>query len=202
MGRSLTASRLFLCSGAKIAANDPIAAGRKRVHFEAVGRTPNVHIRFENVAKVFRQNLSPRLIDFVEIASYVYSADCATPRGEKWIDDNSTEPWTRDLSFVIPVRDLEFWAQEDIQSLIEKILNFLSNDRYSFSFVPLERDRSQQPYFAFGDLKDWPFHAPDRVIMFSGGLDSLAGAVETAAHGEKVVLVSHRSVSTLDARQN
>jgi hypothetical protein len=100
------------------------------------------------------------------------------------------------------VRDLEFWAQADIQSLIEKILNFLSNDKYSFSFVPLRRDRSEQPYFAFGDLKDWPFHAPDRVIMFSGGLDSLAGAVETAAHGGKVVLVSHRSVSTLDARQN
>jgi hypothetical protein len=132
----------------------------------------------------------------------IYSADCATPRGEKWTDDNSTEPWTRDLSFVIPVRDLEFWAQEDIKSLIEKILNFLSNDKYSFSFVPLKRDRSEQPYFAFGDLKDWPFHAPDRVIMFSGGLDSLAGAVETAARGGKVVLVSHRSVSTLDARQN
>ena len=38
--------------------------------------------------------------------------------------------------------------------------------------------------------------------MFSGGLDSLAGAVETVAGGGKVVLVSHRSVSTLDARQN
>jgi len=146
--------------------------------------------------------LSPRLIDFLEIASYVYSADCATPRGKKWTDDDTTEPWARDLSFVMPVRDLEFWAQEHIQSLIEKILNFLSNDKYSFNFVPLGRDRPEQPYFAFGDLKDWPFHAPNRVIMFSGGLDSLAGTVETAAHGGKVVLVSHRSVSTLDARQN
>jgi hypothetical protein len=146
--------------------------------------------------------LSPRLIDFLEIASYVYSADCAIPRGKNWTDDDTTEPWSRDFSFVIPVRDLKFWAQEHIQSLIEKILNFLSNDKYSFKFVALHRDRSEQPYFEFGDLKDWPFHAPDRVIMFSGGLDSLSGAVETAAHGGKVVLVSHRSVSTLDARQN
>jgi hypothetical protein len=38
--------------------------------------------------------------------------------------------------------------------------------------------------------------------MFSGGLDSLAGAVETAATGGKLVLVSHRPVSTLDSRQN
>ena len=146
--------------------------------------------------------MSARLIDFLEIASYVYSADCATPRGTKWTDDDATEPWSRDFSFVIPVRDLGFWAQEHIQSLIEKILNFLSNDRYSFNFIPLRRDRPEQPYFAFGDLKNWPFHAPDRVIMFSGGLDSLAGAVETAAQGGNVVLVSHRSVSTLDARQN
>jgi hypothetical protein len=176
--------------------------GKKLVQLDAVGRKPNVHIRFENVAKVFRQNLSPRLIDFLEIASYVYSADCATPRGKKWTDDDSTEPWSRDFSFVIPVREPEFWARAEIQCLIEKILNFLSNDKYSFNFVPLKRDRAEQPYFNFGDLEDWPFHAPDRVIMFSGGLDSLAGAVETVAAGGKLVLVSHRPVSTLDARQN
>ena len=167
-----------------------------------MGSKPNVHIRFENVAKVFRQNLSPRLIDFLEIASYVYSADCATPRGKKWTDDDSTEPWSRDFSFVIPVREPEFWTRAEIQCLIEEILNFLSSDKYSFNFVPLKRDRSDQPYFDFGDLKDWPFHHPDRVVMFSGGLDSLAGAVETAAAGGKLVLVSHRPVSTLDARQN
>jgi integrase len=37
--------------------------------------------------------------------------------------------------------------------------------------------------------------------MFSGGLDSVAGAVETANTGGHVVLVSHRSVSTASARQ-
>lgn len=185
-----------------MAANDPIASGKKLVQLDAVGRNPNVNIRFENVAKVFRHDLSPRLVDFLEIASYVYSADCATPRGKKWTDDDSTEPWSRDFSFIIPVRDPGFWARAEIQCLIVEILNFLSNDKYSFNFVPLERDRSEQSYFDFGDLKDWPFYAPDRVIMFSGGLDSLAGAVETAAGGGKVVLVSHRPVSTLDARQN
>ena len=94
------------------------------------------------------------------------------------------------------------WARAEIQCLLAEILNFLSNDKYSFKFVPLQRDRSEQPYFDFCDAKDWPFHHPDRVIMFSGGLDSLAGAIETAAAGGKVVLVSHRSVSTIDARQN
>ena len=63
-------------------------------------------------------------------------------------------------------------------------------------------DRSPKtPYFDFDDQENWPFYEPDRVLMFSGGLDSLAGIVETAARGGKAVLVSHRPVSTLYARQ-
>ena len=58
-----------------------------------------------------------------------------------------------------------------------------------------------QEYFEFGDSKDWVFHGPERVLMFSGGLDSLAGAVETASSGGKLVLVSHRPVTTLGSRQ-
>jgi len=40
------------------------------------------------------------------------------------------------------VREPEFWARAEIQCLIQEVLNFLSNDKYSFNFVPLERDRS------------------------------------------------------------
>jgi hypothetical protein len=191
-----------VCSGARVAASDPVAKGRHRVLLDSIGSKPNVHISFENVAKVFRHNLSPRLIDFLEIASYVFSADCATQRGTKWTDDDSTEPWGRDLSFIIPVRQPDFWEARRIKELIKEVLGFLSNDNYSFRFVPLKQDRAdQQRYFEFGDLEDWPFHSPERVVMFSGGLDSLAGAVESAAVGTKSVLVSHRPVSTLDSRQ-
>jgi hypothetical protein len=88
------------------------------------------------------------------------------------------------------------------KELMQEVLRFLSDDSYSFNFVPLEADRKDQtPYFEFHDQVDWPFHKPDRVLMFSGGLDSLAGIVETAASGGKSVLVSHRPVSTLYARQ-
>jgi len=198
----MIAARLFVCSGAKIAAADPVKAGRVCVELDSIGNDANIHIRFENVARIFHQHLSPRLVDFLEIASYVYGADCATSRGKAWTDDDSTEPWSRDLAFVIPVREPSFWNSEEISSLILAVLSFLSNDKYSFTFVPLEHDRSyRQQYFEFGDLEDWPFHGPERVLMFSGGLDSLAGAVETARSGERLVLVSHRPVSTVDSRQ-
>ena len=184
-----------------IAASDAVAAGKRRIDLNAIGNKANVNIRFENVARVFNQHLSPRLVDLLEIASYVYAADCATSRGKGWTDDDSTEPWGRELAFVIPVREPAFWNSAEIRHLIIEVLNFLSNDKYSFSFVPLERDRSDQQYLGFGELEDWPFYAPERVLMFSGGLDSLAGAVETARGGGRLVLVSHRPVSTLDSRQ-
>ena len=140
-------------------------------------------------------------MDFLEIASYVFTADCSTQRGE-WRDEKSEEPWGRDLAFLIGVREPEFWEAPKVKSLMQEVLSFLSNDNYSFQFVPLEKDRvGQTPYFEFRDQEDWTFHRPDRVVMFSGGLDSLAGIVEAAAYGGESVLVSHRPVSTLDARQ-
>lgn len=111
------------------------------------------------------QQRAARLTDLLEIAAYVYAADCSTQRGKKWTDGDSTEPWGRDLSFVIAVREPDFWGSRGISSLLTEVLNFLSNDRYSFTFVPLKYDRSEQEYFEFGDPKDWPFHQPDRVVV-------------------------------------
>jgi REase_DpnII-MboI len=197
----MIAPRLFTCSGAKVVSDDPLAAGRQLVELDSVGSGANVNIRFENVAKVFNKHLSPRLVDLLEIASYVFSADCATSRGSEWTDESSTEPWSRDFAFVIPVREPNFWNTTNHKCLITEVLSFLSNDKYSFTFVPLEHDRPDQQYLEFGELEDWLFYNPERVVMFSGGLDSLAGAVETARSGANVVLVSHRPVSTLDSRQ-
>jgi hypothetical protein len=97
------------------------------------------------------QNISPRLIDFLEIASYVFTADCSTQRGQ-WTDDKREEPWGRDLAFLIAVREPEFWASPTVMGLLQDVLRFLSNDSYSFQFVPLEADRNDQtPYFNFDD---------------------------------------------------
>jgi 7-cyano-7-deazaguanine synthase in queuosine biosynthesis len=180
---------------------DPAWAGRHQVDLDSISHNRNVNIRFEDVVRKLEQNISPRLMDFLEIASYVFTADCSTQRGN-WTNDKSDEPWGRDLAFLIAVREPEFWATQRVKDLIQGALRFLSNDSYSFQFVPLEVDRNDQtPYFNFDDQNKWPFYKPDRVLMFSGGLDSLAGIVETAASGGKAILISHRPVSTLSARQ-
>ena len=192
--------RLFLCSGGTVEANDVITTGRKIIKLDSIGSQANVNIRFENVAKVLQGHLSPRLMDLLEVAAYVYTADCSTQRGTEWSDEDSTEPWERDFSFVIPVRDPEFW--DSVSGKVAEVLNFLSDDRYAFRFEPLKQERlGRQEYLEFGDTDDWPFSNPERVVMFSGGLDSLAGIVESARRGNRLVLVSHRPVATLSARQ-
>jgi len=193
--------RLFLCSGAALPPNDPLAEGRKIVALDSIGPNANVNVRLENVARILNRHLSPRLVDLLEIASYVFTADCATNRGHGWTDEKSTEAWDRDFSFVLPVRDLGFWERAEVGQLLQEVLDFLSNDRYSFVFVPVKHDRQAQAYLDFGDLEDWPFYGVERVLMFSGGLDSLGGAVQTGRAGCKTALVSHRSVTTLDSRQ-
>ena len=193
--------RLILCGGVKSTKDDPLRAGRHAIELRTHGATANVNVRLEDLAKAFEQHLSPRLEDLLEIAAYVYTADCATQRGGNWADDDTTEPWDRDFHFVIPVRDLVFWTRIEIRDHLVEMLRLLSDDKYAFTFRQLTHEPPKQLYLEYGDWEDWPFYGVSRVLMFSGGLDSLAGALDTAANGENLVLVSHRPVSTQSSRQ-
>jgi len=197
----MTKPRLFLCSGATAAQTPKSWHDSQKIVLNAFGRDPNVNIRIEDVVRSFARKISPRLLDLLEIAAYVYSADTAAPRGKRWEEDGSVESWARQFRFVIPVGDLAFWKQHTVQNLLREILNFLSNDTYDFKFIKSVAKRQTQDYFDFGTEEDWQFSHPDRVIMFSGGLDSLAGATETLSSGQNAVLVSHRPVGSIDSRQ-
>lgn len=78
-------------------------------------------------------------------------------------------------------------------------LSFLSEDTYEFEFVPLGRETSLK---GFIEINDTPYDGRiDEVMMFSGGLDSLAGAVTESVVGHRrVLLVNHRSNEKLTWR--
>jgi 7-cyano-7-deazaguanine synthase in queuosine biosynthesis len=193
--------RLILCGGVAIPTDDPRREKRRVVTLSSHGPNRNVNIRMEDVAKVFQRHLSPRMKDLLEIAAYIYTADCATKRNGKWEDDEATEPWHRNLHFVIPVRDLAFWQREDVVDLLTRITRFISDDQCFFDFSAADPDEREQGYCQFGSDKDWPLYDLDRVVMFSGGLDSLAGAVQRASQKKGLVLVSHRPVAAQSKRQ-
>lgn len=194
-------SRLFFCDCGSVEDEEKKSPDHKVVQLSSFGFFPNVFLGIENVTDVIKKKLTPRLKDLMFLAAYIYAADCATNRGASWSNDGTTESWTRELNFRIAVRDLEFWSQPRVQEDLKRLLQFLSDDNYSFEFYPIERESPEQLSLQLVDSNKWPFSGADEVLMFSGGLDSLAGAIETASSGKNVLLVSHRSVSSMDRRQ-
>ena len=129
--------RLILCGGVTLAEDDPLCEGRHTVELRTHGPKANVNVRLEDLAKVFSEHVSPRLEDLLEIAAYVYTADCTTRRGGQWADDDTTEPWDREFQFVVPVRDLDFWIRDDVNELLIRMLRALSDDKFAFRFSRL-----------------------------------------------------------------
>ena len=162
--------RLILCNGILSSEIDRSDDGRHILELNAHGSEGNVNIKITDIAKTFAQSLSPRLLDLLEIASYVYATDCAANRGDGFSNNRTVESWGRDFKFVIPVEDTVFWQRKDVDLLLRRILNFLADDRCSFEFRPFIRDKSiqNQGYLKFFDRAEPPFQKAKRVIMFFG----------------------------------
>jgi len=64
-----------------------------------------ITLRIEDIHKRMFKNVPDAFHDLLEIATYVYTADQAIPRGADDVDSFS-EGWRRDLHFIIPVRKL------------------------------------------------------------------------------------------------
>lgn len=179
---------------------------RRRSEFQlqalsTFGRERNVEVKLDDIARVFQRDLDGRVADALDIAAFVYAADSAISRDRADQGGSQIESWARTFNLEIGVRDLEFWSRPEIAKSLCRVVSFLSDDDYTFKFERLRDDRAKQDYLSLGDSEDWPFRSPPRVLLFSGGLDSLAGAAERAAAGENLVLVSHRSISKVASRQ-
>jgi len=108
-------------------------------------------------------NPSPSVSDLLNLALSVYAADLKISR------DLSEDRWTRDLLIHLPVVNLETWTAS--HSIIEEMLGFLTGDHWKICF------RQRELY------KGWHVANPavpkvDTVSLFSGGLDSLVGAID------------------------
>lgn len=152
----------------------------------------NVNLRIESISRSMVGNIPDLLIDLLEIAAYVYCVDQRIKRGTEMLMDYGKD-WRRSLTFSIPVRHPEVWNEEEVQELLVKTLGFLSDDSYAFRFRKAEAPvQPRDPYFH--ELLD-AFQENDEVALFSGGVDSFAGAVnDIVTLGKSVTLVGHWSV--------
>lgn len=165
------------------------------LQMEIDGAPVGVKLCISNLTRQMMANLPDRSIDLLEIAALVYGIDSAVPRGGSAYQQMGAK-WHRRFVVEMPVRDLAFWSRDVVRLALEDMLMFLSGDRIVFDFLAedgafVEGTR----YFSFDRGSAWQ---ASRVLMFSGGLDSFAGALEEIVERrEQVALVSHFSASKI-----
>jgi 7-cyano-7-deazaguanine synthase in queuosine biosynthesis len=164
---------------------------------------PDKRIRFNPgiISAQLVDDLPDALADAVEMAAYVFSADRLARRGSKDSRHIGAE-WQRHLRFRIPVRRHDLWNRKDIKDSLGSALAFLSGDQIEFEFTKARDPWSIEPHLGFSDSGAQVIR-PDKVILFSGGLDSLAGIAEhVAGHGGSAILVAHQSATQVANYQN
>jgi 7-cyano-7-deazaguanine synthase in queuosine biosynthesis len=146
------------------------------------------------------ETVSPRMLDLLEIATYVFAADQYISREGAKMRAMGRD-WRRPLAFKIPVRDPSFW-NGPVRDKLAATLSFLSDDDFSFCFTEMTARRTEEPYLDLDSDGAKAGFQPDDVMLFSGGLDSLAGAVDLLEQGRDIALVSHRSSTFVRSRQS
>lgn len=171
------------------------SGGDEELRLRIDERTVSVKIRISQLSRQLVENLPDRTLDLLEIAALVYGADSAVSRGGE-TDQQMGRKWHRRFIVEIPVRDPVFWQAGDVQDALEGMLMFLSGDRFEFTFVQKDDPEAERSrFFNLGTDSAWQ---ADRILMFSGGLDSFAGALEEIAdHHHHVALVSHFSATKI-----
>ena len=109
--------------------------------------------------------------DFAAFATGVFLADRTVARPKSW---------RRPIELEVPVYDATGWTE--LADHWAQTLEILSSDAWQLTFTlraePEEMTAQEHPEV-------------DRVLLFSGGADSLCGAIRSLAAGERLLLVSH-----------
>ena len=120
-------------------------------------------------------------VDVLVLAAHVHAADTRVSR-----DSESQDGWTRELRLIIPVSDPDRWHA--VAPTFVRLLNFLTGDRWSLGFRARPRRFARvamtPPARLFGPTFD-------DLALFSGGLDSLIGAIDALEAGRTPLLTSH-----------
>jgi 7-cyano-7-deazaguanine synthase in queuosine biosynthesis len=116
-------------------------------------------------------------LDLLAIASSIFAADRGQQRGER-------ERFARTLELHIPI--VNTGRLVGLVPIIEKTLRRLSNDTWQINL-----------YQCPGTISDPKAgkHTAGKVLLFSGGLDSLAAAVEFSHSADSLALVSHHTMN-------
>src|SRR5712692_8694646 len=115
-----------------------LRANNRAVYLSADDSFGNVFLGAEALSRDLGRRLDPLSLELCEIAAYVYLGDKAVSRGRY-------EKWTRNLSFLVPVRNPDRW--NSVKEILTNTIATLSGDNIQFDFVPKANgEENKTPY--------------------------------------------------------
>lgn len=121
----------------------------------------------------------PLVKDLLEIGVTVHMSDLFTRRGRDL---------GRKLGVVMPVRHPDLWS--DVRGELERTVSSLGRDDFSIYFNKRKQPSASHSKFQIKTDKRC-------VCLFSGGIDSVSGAVWALDNGLTPVLISHYAINQL-----
>lgn len=185
--------REIICGGTKYTPKNANDALWLDVH----GTGANIELKIHDIENTLMSNVPSVLLDLLEVAAYIYCADQRTNRGSLTLR-NMGEDWHKGLKFVIPVREPNIWNRADVKEALSSSLRFMSDHTYEFEFVQGGKKslNTAQNYLDLWPSENAAGFTPDEICLFSGGLDSFAGAVnDLVANKKNLCLVGHYSAN-------
>ena len=163
--------------------------------FDFAQYRPAYRVDDSGLVELAGSTLGPGASDLLDIIEAVGTADRLAPRPDA---TGAGQPWTRSLELTIGVRQPHLWR--GLSSSLEGLLEWLTDDEWQFDFAP----RRSTSKLRDGEITGTLFSrlaGPRPVGLFSGGLDSLCGAVADLTAGQPLSLVSIESNSRMARSQ-
>ncbi|HEY7418252.1 MAG TPA: 7-cyano-7-deazaguanine synthase, partial [Ktedonobacteraceae bacterium] len=124
--------------------------------------------------------------DLLDVAAAVMWMDRRSPRPRNYGQFRQLRGWVRRFDVTLGVRTPEVWNRPPVKECIEQLLGWLTEDTWQIRFV-------RQSVRRLSDVRPALFSSPPTdtlVVLYSGGLDSLAGVVKLLyTHPEKSVML-------------
>ena len=153
-------------------------------------------LELKNITRSLMASITPKMADLLDVVMAVYAADRQSRRNYKGVSTGQREFFLR-----LALREPDFWKRPDLLSHLQSYLNWVSEDVWSFEFVPRDSPLTwaESELFLLDNLPE----RPTTVSLFSGGLDSLGGLFTHRRNGRSGshVLVSAYSHGRLMKQQ-
>lgn len=143
------------------------------------GAFAQIRIDFSNLLP-FANKVSHEVVDFFILSACAYGIDRFVER-----KTNSVDGWSRELDVDLPVANISKWNVATVE--LESLFSFLTGDYWKIKF---HKTQFVYPTISLDPLYNATF---SRVSLFSGGLDSLIGAIDFLESNPtgNIILTSH-----------